>query len=112
MIPRINFKSEVALSIIHRAGSMEESEGVLLDVGGMKCGGCSAAVKRILGARPEVDNLAVNLLTESALVRVKAGTTMTRAQLAQDYADILTEKVQEIPPCSQGKYSQGCHTCT
>ena len=77
---------------------MEESEGVLLDVGGMKCGGCSAAVKRILGARPEVDNLAVNLLTESALVRVKPGTTTTRTQLAQDYADILTAKVQEIPP--------------
>ena len=32
----------------------EEGEAVLLDVGGMKCGGCSAAVKRILSARPEV----------------------------------------------------------
>ena len=32
----------------------DDSEAVLLDVGGMKCGGCSAAVKRILGARPEV----------------------------------------------------------
>lgn len=29
-------------------------EAVLLDVDGMMCGGCSAAVKRLLAARPEV----------------------------------------------------------
>ena len=85
----------LSLKDIHRpqAEILDESEGVLLDVGGMKCGGCSAAVKRILGGRPEVQDLAVNLLTESALVRVKAGTATARAQLAQTYADILTAKV-------------------
>ena len=76
-----------------RAEAGEEWEGVLLDVGGMKCGGCSAAVKRILAQRPEVASLAVNLLTESALVQVKPGVAAERAQLAQDFADTLTAKV-------------------
>lgn len=66
---------------------------MLLDVGAMKCGGCSAAVKRILSARPEVASLAVNLLTESALVQVMPGVAADRPQLAQDFADTLTAKV-------------------
>ena len=40
----------------------------MLDVRGMKCGGCSAAVRRILLADPAVESAAVNLLTESAVV--------------------------------------------
>lgn len=44
---------------------------VVLDVGGMKCGACSAAVKRMLLTRPDVDSAAVNLLTETAAVRVR-----------------------------------------
>ncbi|GFR51779.1 hypothetical protein Agub_g14236, partial [Astrephomene gubernaculifera] len=44
---------------------------VLLEVGGMKCGGCSAAVKRMLSGRPEVAAAAVNLLTETAAVQVR-----------------------------------------
>ena len=46
---------------------------VLLDVGGMKCGGCSAAVKRMLAARPDVESAAVNLITETAAVRFRWG---------------------------------------
>ena len=44
---------------------------VLLDVGGMKCGGCSAAVKRMLAARPDVESAAVNLITETAAIRFR-----------------------------------------
>lgn len=47
------------------------TEAVVLDVGGMKCGGCSAAVKRMLVARPDVESAAVNLLTETAAVRFR-----------------------------------------
>ena len=53
------------------SGSPLTLETVVLDVGGMKCGGCSAAVKRMLLTRPDVDSAAVNLLTETAAVRVK-----------------------------------------
>jgi len=58
-------------------GQQDVSEAVVLEVGGMKCGGCSAAVKRMLVARPDVESAAVNLLTETAAVRfkwVQAGT--------------------------------------
>ncbi len=69
---------------------------MLLDIGGMKCGGCSAAVKRILGERPEVAGLSVNLLTESAAVRLQpgaAGAAIDGAELARQLADALTAKV-------------------
>ncbi len=46
----------------------------MLDVGGMKCGACSAAVKRLLLTRPDVETAAVNLLTETAAIRVKCET--------------------------------------
>lgn len=46
---------------------------VLLEVGDMKCGGCSAAVKRMLLTRPEVAAAAVNLITETAAVTVRCG---------------------------------------
>lgn len=44
---------------------------MVLDVGGMKCGGCSAAVKNILLKQPGVQTAAVNLLTETAAVTVR-----------------------------------------
>ncbi|KAG2497846.1 hypothetical protein HYH03_004113 [Edaphochlamys debaryana] len=46
-------------------------EVVLLDVGGMKCGGCVGHVKKILEDQPGVDSASVNLATETALVRVR-----------------------------------------
>ncbi|GFR41528.1 hypothetical protein Agub_g2224 [Astrephomene gubernaculifera] len=45
-------------------------EVVLLDVGGMKCGGCVGHVKKILESQPGVTSASVNLATETALVRV------------------------------------------
>jgi Cu2+-exporting ATPase len=41
----------------------------------MKCGGCSAAVKRILSNQPGVVNAAVNLLTETAAITVTSSPT-------------------------------------
>lgn len=49
-----------------------ETSVILLDVGGMKCGGCAAGVKRRLLERPEVHSAAVNLVTGSAVVTVSA----------------------------------------
>lgn len=53
------------------ASDAAEAPLVLLDVGGMKCGGCSAAVKRMLAARPDVESAAVNLVTETAAIRLR-----------------------------------------
>ncbi|GBG61359.1 hypothetical protein CBR_g20392 [Chara braunii] len=43
---------------------------IIIDVGGMSCGGCVAAVKRILESQPYVRSASVNLATETAVVRV------------------------------------------
>ncbi|KAL8060989.1 hypothetical protein ABFS82_02G059800 [Erythranthe guttata] len=44
------------------------SEVIILDVGGMTCGGCAASVKRILESQPQVSSASVNLTTETAIV--------------------------------------------
>lgn len=57
----------------------------------MKCGGCSAAVKRILSARPGVDSAAVNLLTECAVVRYSG--PADRDAFIAETTEALTAKV-------------------
>lgn len=41
---------------------------IVLDVGGMSCGGCAASVKRILESEPQVRSATVNLATEMAVI--------------------------------------------
>ncbi|KAH7518586.1 hypothetical protein FEM48_Zijuj09G0187100 [Ziziphus jujuba var. spinosa] len=48
--------------------SARSSEVIILDVGGMTCGGCAASVKRILESQPQVSSATVNLTTETAIV--------------------------------------------
>uniref|UniRef100_A0A5B7C100 HMA domain-containing protein n=1 Tax=Davidia involucrata TaxID=16924 RepID=A0A5B7C100_DAVIN len=55
------------------AGGSEEvsaisSDVIIIDVGGMTCGGCAASVKRILESQPQVSSASVNLTTETAIV--------------------------------------------
>jgi len=45
---------------------------VLLDVEGMKCGGCVRAVERTLLEQPGVRDASVNLVTRSAWVQLAA----------------------------------------
>eukprot|EP00891_Asterochloris_glomerata_P000481 jgi/Astpho2/481/Aster-03526 len=56
----------------------------------MKCGGCSASVKRILEGQPGVQAAAVNLLTESAVVRVPS--TVDLELFGPQAAQALTQK--------------------
>ena len=54
------------------ASSLESSSStVLFAIEGMRCGGCSAAVRNALDARDDVEAAAVNLVTETAAVRFK-----------------------------------------
>ncbi|KAG2440429.1 hypothetical protein HYH02_010314 [Chlamydomonas schloesseri] len=62
--------SPTVLGDIAEASSDLIEEVVLLDVGGMKCGGCVGHVKKILEEQPGVTSASVNLATETALVRV------------------------------------------
>lgn len=74
----------------------ELADTVVLDVRGMKCGGCSAAVRRILLADPTVEAAAVNLLTESAVVRLRreAYAAYPGADRGRRAAELLTAKVR------------------
>ncbi|XP_062195434.1 copper-transporting ATPase PAA1, chloroplastic [Phragmites australis] len=46
----------------------QQADAIVLDVGGMSCGGCAASVKRILESEPQVRSATVNLATEMAVV--------------------------------------------
>ncbi|KAM2040629.1 hypothetical protein ACFX16_034537 [Malus domestica] len=48
--------------------SVLSTDVIILDVGGMTCGGCAASVKRILENQPQVSSASVNLTTETAIV--------------------------------------------
>nr|CAB3501847.1 unnamed protein product [Digitaria exilis] len=69
-----------AVDAASAAAATEEGAGigagsaVLLDVSGMMCGGCAARVRGILAADARVETAAVNLLAESAAVRLRAPT--------------------------------------
>ena len=73
--------------------ALAEPEAVVLDVRGMKCGGCSAAVKRIILTCPDVRSASVNLLTESAVVRLPPDVARAESSSIQKVTALLTSKV-------------------
>ncbi|KAM1121080.1 hypothetical protein TB2_002692 [Malus domestica] len=86
-----------AKSKVAAAGGDEVSalstDVIVLDVGGMTCGGCAASVKRILENQPQVSSATVNLTTETAIVwpvsEAKA-TPNWQKQLGETLANQLT----------------------
>ena len=66
----------------------ESPETMLFLVEGMRCGGCSAAVSKVLNADPGVTRAAVNLVTETAAVELAPGSdaleTIARAKSATE----------------------------
>ncbi|KAL5562876.1 hypothetical protein UlMin_032623 [Ulmus minor] len=79
-------------------GGAEEASAVttdviILDVGGMTCGGCAASVKRILESQPQVSTASVNLTTETAIVWPVAEAKVTpnwQKQIGEALAKHLT----------------------
>ena len=45
-------------------------ESIQLSITGMKCGGCVSTVEKILNNSDGIDNVSVNLLTESAYFEI------------------------------------------
>jgi copper chaperone CopZ len=70
-------------------GTQAAATPVVLTVRGMKCGGCSAAVKRMLLQHPGVSSAAVNLLTETAVIQV---VSEAPAEVAEEAAGVLGSK--------------------
>ena len=60
-------------SAVNRQEEENEGSTILFTVEGMRCGGCSAAVQKVLVATPGVSRAAVNLVTETAAVELAAG---------------------------------------
>eukprot|EP00850_Spirogloea_muscicola_P017582 SM000152S01570 [mRNA] locus=s152:209646:217869:- [translate_table: standard] len=68
-----------------------EEAVVLLDVQGMMCGGCAGAVRSILSSHPLVTSASVNLLTETAAVKVRTAAPVANDG-SEELAALLTER--------------------
>ncbi|XP_050215855.1 copper-transporting ATPase PAA2, chloroplastic isoform X1 [Mercurialis annua] len=64
---------------------------ILIDVTGMMCGGCVSRVKTLLSSDDRVDSVVVNMLTETAAVRLKPDSAIISAEIAESLAKKLTE---------------------
>ncbi|XP_060208596.1 copper-transporting ATPase PAA2, chloroplastic isoform X1 [Lycium barbarum] len=61
----------------------ESTTTALLDVSGMMCGACVSRVKSILSTDERVDSAVVNMLTETAAVKLKPESGLTAEELAK-----------------------------
>ncbi|KAJ9550741.1 hypothetical protein OSB04_014786 [Centaurea solstitialis] len=66
----------------------KKQPSVLLDVTGMMCGACVSRVKSILSSDERVESVVVNMLTETAAVRLTGGAEVS---VADEFARRLTE---------------------
>lgn len=96
LLLRRNAVSAKAVEFKSPAGGAEHQQlkkdetTALLDVSGMMCGACVSRVKAILSADDRVDSAVVNMLTETAAVKLKADAAKT-GLVAQELAKRLTE---------------------
>ncbi|KAI4376451.1 hypothetical protein MLD38_014212 [Melastoma candidum] len=78
-------------SVRPSGNSSSQPDSFLFDVSGMMCGGCAARVKTILSSDDRVVSAAVNLLTETAAVRLREG----EGELSSEVADALVAKLTQ-----------------
>eukprot|EP00884_Botryococcus_braunii_P021023 jgi/Botrbrau1/7604/Bobra.0159s0053.1 len=89
-VPATSENANDARGGVHLPASAQHT--AVLDVGGMKCGGCSAAVKRILLGSGEVVSASVNLVTGMAAVSVPAVSQRDPSKTVDGLAELLTSK--------------------
>ncbi|CAH8271812.1 unnamed protein product [Arabidopsis lyrata] len=77
-------------SSIESSKSVTSDTPILLQVSGMMCGGCVARVKSVLMSDDRVASAVVNMLTETAAVKLKPEVEVT-ADAAESLAKRLTE---------------------
>ncbi|KAG6409525.1 hypothetical protein SASPL_127565 [Salvia splendens] len=65
---------------------------VLLDVSGMMCGACATRVKSILSADERVESAVVNMLTETAAIKLKEGGV-------GDFSAVADELAERVSAC-------------
>ncbi|KAK3031485.1 hypothetical protein RJ639_035999 [Escallonia herrerae] len=85
--------------------SAMSSDVIILDVGGMSCGGCAASVKRILESQPQVSTASVNLTTETAVVW-----PVSEAKVAPNWQKILGDELaKHLTSCGFKSNLRGEH---
>ncbi|CAA0838023.1 Copper-transporting ATPase PAA2- chloroplastic [Striga hermonthica] len=85
----VGFTSPGEFQLQEKTAREEADTTVLLEVSGMMCGACVARVKSVISADERVDSVVVNMLTETAAIKLKerAGVDFSRA------AEELAERV-------------------
>lgn len=69
----LRVKASIAIGGDAVVGEAKRSPSLLLDVGGMMCGACASRVRTILVSDQRVESAAVNMLAETAAVRLRSG---------------------------------------
>ncbi|XP_021738910.1 copper-transporting ATPase PAA2, chloroplastic [Chenopodium quinoa] len=94
----LNFPTSNSTSLPENQVPAESS--FLLDVGGMMCGGCVTRVKKLLVSDDRVDSAVVNMLTETAAVRLKSevsGGEFVAEELAKRLEECGFEAKKRVP---------------
>lgn len=104
-------KAEPLQPNFHVGGELEsahnEPVSVVLDVEGMMCGGCVARVRNVLKAEPNVNSVAVNMLTETAVVRSLPSSSSTPTLDSIAFAENLAARLTDCGfPSKQRQASQ------
>lgn len=70
-----------------------KDSSVLLDVGGMMCGGCVSRVKSVISSDERVDSVVVNLLTETAAIKLKQ--EVIESETVESVAESIAQRVTD-----------------
>ncbi|XP_022754708.1 copper-transporting ATPase PAA2, chloroplastic isoform X2 [Durio zibethinus] len=70
-----------------------KDSSILLDVNGMMCGGCVSRVKSVISSDKRVDSVVVNLLTETAAIKLKQ--ELIESETVEIVAESIAQRVTE-----------------
>ncbi|KAK6119634.1 hypothetical protein DH2020_046620 [Rehmannia glutinosa] len=85
----VEFTSPTELLLEEKTAREEANSTVLLDVSGMMCGACVTRVKSILSADQRVESVVVNMLTETAAIKLKEG-------VGEDFSGVSEELAKRV----------------
>ncbi|KAL6534060.1 Copper-transporting ATPase paa2, chloroplastic [Orobanche hederae] len=85
----VEFTLPSELKLQEKTAQEEADSTVLLDVSGMMCGACVTRVKSIVSADERVSSVVVNLLTETAAIKMKEG-------VGDDFSGVAEELAKRV----------------
>ncbi|OMO86479.1 Cation-transporting P-type ATPase [Corchorus olitorius] len=80
-------------SALEKPRQKSNDSSVLLDVSGMMCGGCVSRVKSVISSDERVDSVVVNLLTETAAIKMKQ--EVIESETVESVAESIAQRVTE-----------------